>query len=365
MEFVSIGSLSILKEIILKPPRSLKKLEDLKKYGLISDKELSSLQPVVEKFNVSITPVIADLMTASQENEPIRKQFLPSVAELNEADQELIDPIGDRKYEKVKGVVHRYKDRCLLKPIHVCPIYCRFCFRKEMLGPGSQALTPDDIKIACDYIKNQPDIWEVIFTGGEPLFLKPSRLKAIMVQLAKIDHVEIIRIHTRIPIVDPSRIANELIQALKACEKTVYVILHANHPAEFTQDAILACARLVDAGIPMLSQSVLLKGVNDDVATLSSLMKTFLRHRIKPYYLHHLDLAKGVGHFRKTIKEGQQLVKSLQCSISGLCQPMYMLEIPGGGGKIPIGPSFIHKEDGTTWTMEDHTGNLQEYIERL
>jgi lysine 2,3-aminomutase len=200
---------------------------------------------------------------------------------------------------------------------------------------------------ALDYIRARPQIWEVILTGGDPLVLSPRRLRDVVRALARIDHVKIVRVHTRVPVVAPARITAELVRAIKAptnvSSKATYVVLHANHPRELSARARAACARIIDAGIPMLSQSVLLRGVNDDADTLAALMRTLVENRIKPYYLHHGDLAPGTGHLRTTILQGQALIRALHGRLSGLCQPTYVLDIPGGHGKSPIGPSYLER----------------------
>jgi lysine 2,3-aminomutase len=205
---------------------------------------------------------------------------------------------------------------------------------------------------ALDYVNAHPEIWEVILTGGDPLMASPKRLRAVMTALAAVDHVKVVRVHTRMPSVEPARITEELVLALKAVGKAVFMVLHANHPRELTQTARAACARFIDAGIPMLSQSVLLRGVNDDAATLSELMRTLVECRIKPYYLHHGDLAPGTSHLRTTIEEGQALMRALLGRNSGLCQPTYVLDIPGGHGKSPIGPGYLHR-------IEDRPGEFE------
>jgi lysine 2,3-aminomutase len=214
---------------------------------------------------------------------------------------------------------------------------------------------------ALDYIRAHTEIWEVILTGGDPLVLSPRRLGEIMERLATIAHVKIVRFHTRVPVVEPERIDDALIGALKGSGKTTYLALHANHPRELTDTARAACARLVDAGIVMLSQSVLLKGINDDPDTLAALMRAFVETRIKPYYLHHPDLAPGTSHFRLTIAEGQALVASLRGRISGLCQPTYILDIPGGHGKAVIGASTISARDDGSYTVSDFRGEEHAY----
>jgi lysine 2,3-aminomutase len=240
-------------------------------------------------------------------------------------------------------------------------VYCRFCFRREMIGPAAAALTSKQIDDALDYIVAHPEIWEVVLTGGDPLVLSARRLKQVMSRLAAITHVKVIRVHSRVPAADPARITSELVRALKAKGKATYVVLHANHARELTEAAREACARLVDAGIPMLSQSVLLAGVNDDPQALGALMRALVECRIKPYYLHHGDLAPGTSHLRTSIERGQVLMRALRGRQSGLCQPTYVLDIPGGYGKSPIGPGYLFKDAAGATQIEDFNGGLHRY----
>jgi lysine 2,3-aminomutase len=235
-----------------------------------------------------------------------------------------------------------------------------------MVGPGRRrALAGAALAAALAYIRDHREIWEVILTGGDPLILSARRLGAVMVALALLDHVKVVRIHTRVPVAAPARITAALARALKASGKATYVVLHANHPRELTPKARAACARLVDAGIPMLSQSVLLRGVNDDPATLAALLRALVECRVKPYYLHHGDLAPGTAHLRTTIAQGQALIRTLQGRVSGLCQPAYMLDIPGGHGKSPIGPSYARPvraaSGGECFEVEDFKGGRHIY----
>ncbi len=325
---------------------TLRTLDDLVAAGLLAAAEHPSLEAVAERYAIAVTPAMRQLIDPADPADPIARQFVPAAAELVVTPGESADPIGDARYERVPGVVHRYPDRVLLKLTHVCPVYCRFCFRREMVGPGGeQALSAEKLSAAVDYIAARPEIGEVILTGGDPLVLSPRRIQDVTARLAAIAHVRVLRWHTRVPVVDPERITPELVAALQAVGKAVFVALHANHPREFTPPARDAIARIVDAGIPMVSQSVLLKGVNDDVATLTQLMRAFLACRVKPYYLHHGDLAPGTSHFRTTIAEGQALMRALRGTISGLAQPTYVAEIPGGVAKVPVGPGYV-TEDG-------------------
>lgn len=341
----------------------LKSVAQLREAGLVTDRA-GDVEAVARRYAVAVTPAIAALIDPDDPRDPIALQFVPDIAELDHRSEERADPIGDAAHSPVEGIVHRYPDRVLLKAVHVCPVYCRFCFRREMVGPdGLGTLAADALDAAIAYIAGHSEIWEVILTGGDPLVLSPRRLADIMERLSAIDHVRIVRLHSRVPAVDPARIDTALIEALKASRKTVYVALHANHPRELTPEARAACARLVDAGLVMVSQTVLLKGVNDSVETLSALMRAFVETRIKPYYLHHPDLAPGTAHFRLSVDEGQALVAALRGTISGLCQPAYVLDIPGGHGKAVIAaPSIERSVDGHK--VEDFRGGLHDYPPR-
>jgi lysine 2,3-aminomutase len=322
--------------------KALRTVSDLAAARLVAVDAMPELEQVAARYAVAIAPAMAELIDISDPHDPIARQFIPDAAELKVAPEERTDPIGDDAHSPVEGIVHRYADRVLLKLVHVCPVYCRFCFRREMVGPGRRpALSRAAVGVALQYIRSHPEIWEVILTGGDPLILSPRRLREVTRALAGIEHVKIIRVHTRVPAVAPERVTRALVNALKASAKTTYVVLHANHPHELTVEARQACARIIDAGIPMLSQTVLLKGVNDNAATLGALMRAFVENRIKPYYLHHADLAPGTAHLRTGISEGQKLMRTLRADTSGLCQPTYVLDIPGGAGKVPIGPNYL------------------------
>jgi lysine 2,3-aminomutase len=321
-------------------------IAELEAAGLIDAERAAALEPVAARYAVALTPAIAALIDRSDPNDPIARQFIPDPAELTQHPSERADPIGDDAHSPVEGIVHRYPDRVLLKLIYTCPVYCRFCFRREMVGPkGRPGLTGRQRQAAYAYIRAHPQIWEVILTGGDPLVLPPSRLRDVIGSLAAIEHVKVLRIHTRVPAVAPERITTELIAAIKAWDRAAYVVLHANHPRELTAAARAACAAIVDAGIPMLSQSVLLKGVNDDADVLAELMRGFVAARVKPYYLHHADLAPGTAHLRTSLARGQELMRQLRGRVSGLCQPSYMLDIPGGAGKVPVGPAYVVGDD--------------------
>jgi lysine 2,3-aminomutase len=342
--------------------RPIRTAAELAAAGLLPPERLGGIERVAERYAIAITPAMAGLIDRSDPADPIALQFVPDAAELDVKPEERDDPIGDLAHSPVAGIVHRYPDRVLLKAVHVCPVYCRFCFRREMVGPqGLGTLSPEAMDDAFAYIAAHPEIWEVILTGGDPLVLSPRRLAEIMERLAAIEHVRIVRFHTRVPVVEPERIDPALILALKASGKTAYVALHANHPRELTEAARAACARLVDAGLVMISQSVLLKGVNDDPDTLAALMRAFVEARVKPYYLHHPDLAPGTSRFRLSIEEGQKLVAGLRGRVSGLCQPTYILDIPGGHGKAVIGANAVRPTGDGCHTVSDYRGQEHAY----
>ncbi len=336
---------------------TLRTAASLVEAGLAPAETLAELEAVAARYAVAITPALVELIDPADPADPIARQFVPTAAELRTQPGERADPIGDLDHSPVEGIVHRYPDRVLLKPTHTCAVYCRFCFRREMVGPdGLGALTGAALDAAMAYIAERPQIWEVILTGGDPLVLSARRIAELIGRLAQIDHVKVVRVHTRIPVVDPEAITPQLVAALKSPTQAVWVALHANHPRELTPAARAACARMIDAGLPMVSQSVLLRGVNDDVETLSALMRAFVETRIKPYYLHHGDLAPGAGHLRTDLAEGQALMRAMRGDVSGLCQPTFVLDIPGGHGKAPVGPVYHHAAEDGQVRIEDPRG---------
>ena len=327
------------------PVRTLRTADDLVAAGLARDAR--ELEQVTAAYATAITPAMAALIDRSNPADPIALQFVPTPAELDIRPGELPDPIGDKAHEPVEGIVHRYPDRVLLKIVSVCPVYCRFCFRREMVGPDKDGnLAPAELETALAYIRNHPEIWEVILTGGDPFMLSARRAAALTRALEDIPHVKVIRWHTRMPVADPERVSDEFVTAIRSRSKTVYVAVHCNHARELTPQARAALARLADAGIPLLGQSVLLKGINDDIGTLADLMRALVESRVRPYYLHHPDLAQGTSHFRLSVEQGQALVRDLRDRISGLAQPQYVIDIPGGVSKALASPTDVETEDG-------------------
>jgi lysine 2,3-aminomutase len=357
------SALNALRTAMSRHTATARSLSDLVEAGALPRAALDDpvLARVANDYTIAVTPELLELIAGPTEQDPIARQFVPTALEATTTPAELADPIGDNAHAPVKGIVHRYPDRVLLKPLHACPVYCRFCFRREQVGPGGEALDDVELDAALDYIARRPQIWEVIVTGGDPFMLSPRRIARIVGALDAIAHVAVIRFHSRVPVVDPSRVSDELVAALRAERAVVYVGVHCNHVSELTAAARASLARLADTGIPLLSQSVLLRGVNDSVEALEALFRALVAARVRPYYLHHPDMARGTGHFRVSIDEGQALVRALRGRLSGLCQPAYVLDIPGGHGKSPIGPGYLGRASDGTRVIADYDGNLHDY----
>jgi lysine 2,3-aminomutase len=352
----------------MEPGRALRRLTTPRSVigaGLAAPARLAEMEAVAERYAIGLTPALAGLIRRDDPADPIARQFIPDGRELVRHPAEADDPIGDDAKSPVKGLVHRYPDRVLIKLVSVCAVYCRFCFRRERIGPGSGSLTEAEFAAALDYVREREAIWEVILTGGDPLTLSPRRIARTTEEIAAIDHVKIVRWHTRMPVADPERITTALARALRADDRTIVVAVHANHPRELNAAARAACRRLAGEGAMLVSQSVLLKGVNDDAATLEALMHAFVEAGVKPYYLHHGDLAPGTSHWRVPILKGQELMRLLRARLSGLAIPAYMLDLPGGYGKVPIGPDTIRADSEGGYLLTDPQGVERSYRDSL
>ncbi len=343
--------------------KTLRTADDLVEAGLLDRSSRDDAARVAGRYAVAVTPLMAGLVDPSDAACPIARQFVPDVRELDINPAERADPIGDHNRSPLKGIVHRYHDRVLLKMVSVCPVYCRFCFRREMVGPdhGSN-LTTDEIAAALAYVRGNIGIAEVILTGGDPFMLSPRRASEITSQLSAIPHVRVLRWHTRVPIVAPERVCDAMAEAITATNRAVSVAVHVNHPRELTAPALSALRRLADRGLTLLSQTVLLRGVNDDAATLEALMRRLVAAGVKPYYLHHGDLAPGSGHFRTTIVAGMALMDELRRRLTAFELPVYALDIPGGYGKVPVGAAHVRcgSEVGT-YLVRDRAGGVHVY----
>lgn len=324
--------------------KTLRTIDEIVSLGLVPAEEASRLRAVAQRYAIALTPSVT-AAAALDPTGPIARQFIPDARELVQRPGETADPIGDAKHEKVPGLIHRYPDRVLMKITATCPVYCRFCFRREAVGkPDGQTYDEASVARMLDYIAKRPEIFEIVLTGGDPLVLSVRRISELSRRISEIPHIAVVRWHTRVPIVSSERVTSGMIEALKCAGKAVFVGIHTNHVDEFSPDVKRAISTMADAGLVLLSQTVLLKGINDDAATLEALFRALVAMRVRPYYLHHADHAPGTSHFRTTIAHGQQLMRTLRGRLSGLAQPNYVLDIPGGVAKVPIGPNYLDGE---------------------
>jgi lysine 2,3-aminomutase len=332
--------------------------------GLASPEELirrfkidgESLRNVAERYPMRITPYYLGLIR--EPGDPIWRQCVPDPQEL-ENDRQLADPLNEERLSPVPGLIHRYPDRVVLLVSSVCAVYCRFCMRKRQVGCAGAVTVNAGINEALRYITENPAIRDVTLSGGDPLLLTDASLEELLARLQNISHVEMVRIGTRAPVTLPERITPRLCRLLKRYNP-LYVNTHFNHPLEVTPYSAKACGRLADAGIPLGNQTVLLKGVNDDPAVMKRLMQLLLQIRVKPYYIHQMDLVKGTGHFRTTVAKGIEIMEGLRGHTSGLATPYYVIDLPGGKGKVPILPEYVRRERGRL-LVRNYLGEEVEY----
>ncbi|MCG6881730.1 MAG: KamA family radical SAM protein [Deltaproteobacteria bacterium] len=310
------------------------------------------LMEVISRYPMRINPYYLGLI--KEENDPIYRQCVPDIRELDDK-RAAPDPLNEEGHSPVRGLTHRYPDRVLLLVSSECAMYCRFCNRKRKVGqPGM--VTDKSIEEGIDYIKAHREVHDVLLSGGDPLLLEDARLREILSALHAITHVDIIRIGTRVPCTLPQRITPELAGLLQEFHP-LYMNVHFNHPVEITAEATLACSRLADAGIPLGCQTVLLKGVNDDLHVMQKLMRKLLTIRVKPYYLFHGDPARGTSHFRTSVSRGLNIIRGLQGHTSGLCFPHFAIDLLGGGGKVPLLPDYLTGRDGGSLLVTNYQGN--------
>lgn len=347
--------------------RRLRSVDDLIGAGFIAQEDRPSYETLSTSYDIGITDHVAKIIGTAQDpqNSPVGRQYIPSLAELKITPEEMRDPIGDDVRSPVKGIVHRYPDRVLLKAASVCGVYCRYCFRREMIGAGAEHLNDDDLEEALSYIRANKQIWEVILTGGDPLVLSARKLEHIINALGDIEHVQVIRIHTRIPVANPMQITDTILSVFKSSKKPIYLVLHVNHADELNEKSIDLFGSLREAGCTLMAQSVLLAGVNDDPRVLETLFKKLISLHVQPYYLHHPDLAKGTSHFRVSLARGQEIFRQLRGRVSGICLPTYVLDIPGGYGKIPVEHVFCTHDERDGYVVEDFMGQKHAYKDAL
>lgn len=339
---------------------SIKSTDDLARYFVLSDEEKSDINKCLTTFRMAITPYYASLIDPNDPNDPIRKQSIPSIAETYQCDDDLSDPLGEEDESPVPYIVHRYPDRVLFLVTLKCSMYCRHCTRRRVVGEKDRIIDEESMKVAVEYISNHPEIRDVLVSGGDPLVMGTAKLEAIISSLRAIKHVDIIRIGTRVPVVLPMRITDELVNMLKKYHP-IWINTHFNHPNEITAESEQACMKIVDAGIPLGNQSVLLRDINDNVTTMKDLLLKLVHIRVRPYYLYQCDLSRGIGHFRTSVDTGVKIIHELTGFISGYAVPKYVIDAPTGGGKIPINYNYVISKDDKEVVMENYLGKIYRY----
>lgn len=335
-------------------------VEELSRYFSLTVKQQAKLRLVSLKYPLAITPYYLSLIDPSDLADPIRLQALPVTEELTMADKGVEDPLAEHEHSVVPGLVHRYPDRVLMVLTDICPMLCRHCTRKREWRSGIWVRTNAEIEAMVDYIRCHPEVRDVIISGGDPLTLATSRLEMVLASLRAIKHVEIIRIGTRCPVVLPQRIDDELCDMLSKYGP-IWLNTHFNHPRELTAEATKACDKLLRAGLPVNNQSVLLKGVNDSVAVQRALTHGLLRAKVRPYYLFQCDSVQGTEHFWTPVEKGIEIIEGLRGFTSGLAIPTFVIDLPHGGGKIPVGPSYIMAREGDGFMVRNYQGNVSHY----
>jgi len=342
--------------------------EELAEFLGLGEEELSNVKRVCGAFQIKIPRYYLGLADKGNPDDPIKKICIPRIDELDFKDGELDDPIGDTnedlRNQPTPLITHRYPDRALMFPTPFCGGYCRHCFRRRLAGKAEFKPRADLLEDAFSYLEKTESIREVILTGGDPLMLNDAELFAILDRLKGIDHIRTLRIHSRMPVWNPFRITNELAEGLRRYHP-LWIVTHFNHPKEISEIAKEHIAKLVDHGIMVLNQEVLLKGVNDSVKVQKELSWALIGARVKPYYMHHLDKAKGISHFRTSIKRGIEILKGMRGEVPGYAIPHYILDIPGGFGKVPLQYHYLNEDDRGRTIVETPDGEFLEYPEDL
>ncbi|UCF95663.1 MAG: KamA family radical SAM protein [Desulfobacterales bacterium] len=338
----------------------IRSLEQLEKILNLSDAERQGVEMLGAKLPVGITPYYMSLLARDAPDQPLRRTVVPTVHEFRQMPGEADDPLDEDRQSPVPGLVHRYPDRVLLLVLDFCSTYCRYCTRSRIVGHGGFHPSTARLERAIDYIRSTPGIRDVLLSGGDPLTLNDERLDWLLGRLRQIPHVEIIRIGTKIPAVLPQRITPKLVRTLRK-HHPVWMSLHFTHPAECTPDAYRACNRLANAGIPLGSQTVLLKGINDNIDTMKALVHHLLRMRVRPYYLYQCDPISGSGHFRTPVEKGLELIRGLRGFTSGYAVPTYVIDAPGGGGKIPLMPDYVLGRSEGSLLLRNYEGRTFRY----
>ncbi len=338
--------------------------EDLKKYMPIADAEVEEIREVLSKFRMAVTPYYLSLIDPSNPNCPIKMQSIPSINELHISEFDLEDPLAEEVDSPVPGLTHRYPDRVLFLITDMCSMYCRHCTRRRFAGQTDKRMSEDRIEKAIEYIRNTKEIRDVLLSGGDALLVNDEILESIIRRLREIEHVEVIRIGTRTPVVLPQRITDNLVNMLKKYHP-IWVNTHFNHYDEITIESKKAIDKLADAGIPLGNQSVLLKGINDSVDVMKTLVQRLAYIRVRPYYIYQCDLSLGIEHFRTPVSKGIEIIEGLRGHTSGYCVPTFVVDAPGGGGKIPIMPNYVISQAPGKVVLRNYEGVITTYSEPL
>ncbi len=341
---------------------SITTIDELKKIMKLSEKEIMAINNLKGRLPLRVTPFFASLIYNTGFSNPLRRNVIPVVEELLHTASEQPDPLHEKSFSPVKGIVHRYPDRVLFTVTQVCSNYCRYCTRSHSVGRLDR-LGKQDFEKAFSYIAAHREVRDVLVSGGDPLTLTDEALDYILFNIRQIEHVEIIRIGTRVPVVLPQRITDKLLSVLRKYHP-LFISLHFSHPAEITPECVKACTMLADSGFPLGSQTVLLKGINDNITVMKELMHKLLKIRVRPYYLYQCDLIPGSGHFRTTVKKGIEIIKGLRGFTSGYAVPTFVVDAPGGGGKIPLLPDYVLEHNSEKIVLRNYKGVLCEYPEK-
>lgn len=341
---------------------AIRDIPTLEKVIILTDEEKENLSKTLKKFKMAITPYYAALMDKEDKNCPVRMLAVPVLNELFVDASDLDDPLHEDVDSPVPGLTHRYPDRALLLVTHECSMYCRHCTRRRIVGDSSEKMDNKHLEQAFEYIRNTPQLRDIVISGGDPLILSDEKLNYILTELRKIDHVEIIRIGSRMPVVLPQRITDEFCEMLKK-HHPIYVNTHFNHPKEITEEAKMACEKLANAGVNIGNQSVLLRGINDCSNIMKKLVHELLRIRVRPYYIYQCDLSEGISHFRTTISKGIEIIENLRGHTSGLAVPTFVVDAPGGGGKIPVMPTYLISQNEKRVVLRNYEGVITTYTQ--
>lgn len=340
----------------------LKTVDDIAKVIDLTEKEAEDIRKVMDGFRIGITPYYASLMDPDDPKDPVRMQAVPIIAETYRGSADMEDPLHEDSDSPAPGLTHRYPDRVLFLITDQCSMYCRHCTRRRLAGENDGARSRKDMDACIEYIKNTPQVRDVLLSGGDCLCVSDDTLEYVISELRKIDHVEIVRLGSRTPVVMPQRITDDLVNMLKKYHP-IWLNTHFNHPNEMTEEAAAACAKLANAGIPLGNQTVLLRGLNDSPAVMRELVHVLVKNRVRPYYIYQCDLSLGIEHFRTKVSKGIELIESLRGHTSGYAVPTFVVDAPGGGGKIPVMPQYVISQAPGRVILRNYEGVITTYTE--